>query len=132
MSWFILAVKKYATFSGRSSRSEYWYFWLFFFLFLFAAGVVDGILGGMRTASSMGVAAAVVALALLVPAFAVAARRLHDIGKSGWWQLISFIPIAGPILLLVWFVKDSEPGANAYGPNPKGGSEIQRITRAAG
>ena len=60
------------------------------------------------------------ALALLVPSIALAVRRLHDIGKSGWWYLIVFIPIIGILVLLYFFVLDSQPGSNQYGPNPKG------------
>jgi len=59
------------------------------------------------------------ALAALVPSLAVDVRRLHDIGKSGWWLLIAFVPIVGGIILLVWCATDSQPGDNQYGPNPK-------------
>lgn len=95
-------LSKYATFSGRASRSEYWYFQLFFFLVAFAAGVLFGDPG-------MGL----VALALVLPVWASGARRLHDTNRSGWWQLLTIIPVAG-LLVLYWLcLKPVEP--NDYG-----------------
>ena len=111
---FTTAIKtcfqKYVDFSGRARRSEYWYFSLFTTLLSMVAGILFG-------AESIFVSLA--SLAVFLPGLAVTCRRLHDIGKSGWWMLIAFVPLVGIILLLVWECKDSAPGTNAYGANPK-------------
>lgn len=118
MSWFIAALKKYAIFRGRACRSEYWYFVLFYLLIHIVLGLMDGILGSQRREGA-GLLGSLFALAMLLPTLAVAVRRLHDIGKSGWWLLVSLVPLIGGLILLVFAVRDSEPGDNAYGPNPK-------------
>jgi uncharacterized membrane protein YhaH (DUF805 family) len=89
-------------FKGRASRSEYWWFALFVVLVSFAAGLLGD------------AANALVALALFLPYLAVSARRLHDIGRSGWWQLVWYIPFIGWMVMIYWCVQDSE-GPNAYG-----------------
>lgn len=104
---------QYAGFSGRARRSEYWFYTLALFIASMVASIIDMILG-------IQILQVIVALGTLVPGLAVGARRLHDTGRSGWWQLIGIIPIVGWILLIVWFATDSEPD-NKYGPNPKGG-----------
>ena len=119
MNWFMTALRKYAVFTGRSRRSEYWYFALFYFLILFALSIVDVFAGTMSVEAEIGLFSGIFGLAMVVPSIAVGVRRLHDIGKSGWWILIGFIPLVGWIILLVWACRDSQPGANAYGPNPK-------------
>lgn len=107
---------KYATFSGRARRSEFWYFTLFACIvdciFMYGLGAISQNLG--QTLSAL------FALATLIPRLAVCCRRLHDIGKSGWLQLLALIPIVGWIILIVWAAKDSDPGENQYGANPKG------------
>jgi uncharacterized membrane protein YhaH (DUF805 family) len=105
--------KKYADFSGRARRSEYWWFYLAVVL----VGVVFSVLG--QVADLFTILYYVVLLALLVPFIAVGVRRLHDTGKSGWFLLIGLIPIVGTIILIVFFVQDSNPGDNQYGANPK-------------
>lgn len=114
MKYWVECWKKYATFSGRARRKEYWMFILFNMLVAFGVNIVDAVLG------MEGVLAAGYSLAALIPAWAVFTRRMHDIGKSGWWWLIGLVPVVGAIVLLVFACKDSEPGDNAYGPNPKG------------
>ena len=114
MNYWLGCIKKYAEFSGRARRKEYWMFILFNMLVAFGVNIVDVVLG------MDGVLAAGYSLAALIPAWAVFTRRMHDIGKSGWWWLIGLIPLVGAIVLLVFACKDSEPGDNAYGPNPKG------------
>ncbi|MCR5474575.1 MAG: DUF805 domain-containing protein [Lachnospiraceae bacterium] len=105
---------KYCDFQGRARRSEYWWYTL-------AYCVVSGILSGLAQNSTLfGVISGIFSLALLLPSLGVSVRRLHDINKSGWWLLIGLIPIIGWIILLIWEVKDSDPGDNQYGPNPKG------------
>lgn len=110
-----VVVKNYANFSGRARRSEYWYFALANFVF----GAVSGMLSVVYPEFMYLVY--IVGFALLVPGLAVCVRRLHDIGKSGWWYLIGFVPYIGALVLLVFFVKDSQPGENKWGPNPKEG-----------
>jgi uncharacterized membrane protein YhaH (DUF805 family) len=113
MNWIIAALKKYAVFTGRSRRKEYWMFTLFQIIALVLAMFLDNMLG------TMFVLYLVVVVALLVPALAVTARRLHDTGRSAWWILIGLVPIIGGVVLLVFMCLDSEPGANKWGPNPK-------------
>jgi uncharacterized membrane protein YhaH (DUF805 family) len=113
-------LRKYVDFTGRARRSEYW----FFFLFTAIAGLVGAILDaifGIRSDvySGTGPIEGLIHLALLLPSLAVGARRLHDTGRSGWWLLIGLIPVVGWIILIVFFVQDSQPD-NKYGPNPKG------------
>ena len=95
-------LSQYATFSGRASRSEFWWF----FLFQILALIVSGMLGD--------VAYSIRALLLLLPALAVGTRRLHDVGRSGWWQLLTITGI-GYLVLLYWFVQPSQAEANGYG-----------------
>ena len=111
--------RKYATFNGRARRSEYWFFVLFTALVGIVAGILDSILGWRNGSYGTGPIQGILQLALLVPTLAVGARRLHDTGRSGWWQLISLIPLVGWIILIVFYVQDSQQD-NKYGPNPKG------------
>lgn len=111
--------EKYAGFSGRARRSEYWYFFLFTIIVGIVAGIIDGILGTQGKVGTLGLVGAITSLALLVPGIAVGIRRLHDTGRSGLWLLIGLIPLVGPIVLIVFFVQDSHAD-NQYGPNPKG------------
>ena len=111
---FVTAVstcfRKYADFSGRARRSEYWFFVLFCSL---ASSALSIILGDQAVLVSL------FSLATLVPTLAVSWRRMHDIGKAGGWIFFSLVPIVGTIIVLIWECKDSQPGENAYGPNPK-------------
>lgn len=115
--WLECWSKKYAVFTGRARRKEYWTFYLFNVLIGMAIGFVMGL---FLSAGSARIVSNLFGLAALLPGLAVGARRLHDIGKCGWWMLIALIPIVGPILLIVFFCRDSQPGDNAYGANPKG------------
>ena len=121
MSWFIAAVRKYAVFSGRARRKEFWYFVLFYIIFSLVLGFVDQATGIYYEfgQAQFGVFGLVYGLALLVPSLAVWVRRLHDRGRNGWWLLIGLIPLVGAIILLIFAVSDSEPGENRFGPNPK-------------
>ena len=117
MNWYLEVLKKYAVFSGRARRKEYWMFVLFSCIIAFVLGVV----GGIFTAD-IGILFALVLpywLAVLLPSLAVGVRRLHDTGRSGWWSLIASVPIIGPIVLLVFMAQDSHASENQYGPNPK-------------
>lgn len=103
---------KYATFSGRTSRSGYWWFYLFYVLVLVGATIVDAVI-------KVPILTGLAVLALLLPSLAVLVRRLHDTDHSGWWILISFIPLVGTIVLLVFACTDSGP-PNKHGDGPDG------------
>ena len=119
MNWYLQVLKKYAEFSGRARRKEYWMFSLFNVIFMIVAMILDNILGTTAGELPYGVFYFLYALAVFIPGLAVTVRRLHDIGKSGWMILIALIPIIGAIWLLVLMVTDSNPGENQYGQNPK-------------
>ena len=111
-------LSKYATFTGRASRSEFWWWILAVFLTLIVFGIVDAILFGTGPEAGQPISA-LVSLGLLLPNIAVGARRMHDIGKSGWWLLIGLIPVIGFFVLLYFYVQPSEPETNQYGaPEP--------------
>lgn len=121
MQWFLEALtKKYATFEGRARRKEYWYFVLFYCLAIVAFAIVDVIVGTYDAETGIGVFSGLLVLALILPSLAVTVRRLHDTDRSGWWVLVNFIPLIGALVLIVFTVLDSQPGANRFGPNPKG------------
>lgn len=113
MDWYMMVLRRYFEFDGRSQRAEYWFFALFNLVIGFILGIVDGVIG---TGGLLGM---VYMLAILVPSVAVSIRRLHDTGRSGWWLLVSFVPIVGVIALIIFFVQDSQNGPNAYGADPK-------------
>lgn len=106
--------QNYCNFSGRSSRSEYWWYSLFTFILGFIVAIFAGILGENAGNALTGI----IYLALLLPGLGLTVRRLHDINKSGWWILINLIPLVGWIIMLVWLCKDSDPTDNQYGPVP--------------
>ena len=115
---------KYATFKGRSRRSEYWFIQLFLILTNLAVAAIDlvlmnGDVDRFIANGGGGIVGLIWILVTIVPALAVLVRRLHDTGKSGWWALIGFIPLAGAIVLLVFTVLDSDGGENKHGPSPK-------------
>ena len=104
MEWYLKALKNYATFTGRAHQAEYWYFFLFNFIISFAFGFVGGLVG-------VEIIGSIYSLALLVPSIAVAARRMHDVGKSGWFMLI-------PLYNLYLLCLKGEEGSNRFGSNP--------------
>ena len=111
MKWYLKVVRdNYANFNGRASRQEYWMFFLFNIIFAFVAGFVDAFLG-------LGFLYLLYVLAVFIPGLAVGVRRLHDVNKSGWWFLISLIPIIGVIWVIILFCTDSKQGENNYGPS---------------
>jgi uncharacterized membrane protein YhaH (DUF805 family) len=112
MDWYLGVLKKYAVFEGRARRKEYW----MFVLFNLIVSVVLSILGRF---AGLIVLSWIYSLALFIPSLAVSIRRLHDTNRSGWWILITLIPIIGAIILLVFLVQDSDPQENQYGSNPK-------------
>lgn len=115
MNHYIQVLKKYATFSGRSQRKEFWMFFLF-------NALIGAVLSIIDIALNINVGGNVVlfySLAVGIPSIAVVVRRLHDTGRSDWWIFLNLIPIIGFVVLLIFMAQDSQPGANKYGPNPK-------------
>jgi uncharacterized membrane protein YhaH (DUF805 family) len=123
LSWYLEALKKYAVFSGRSRRREYWYFVLFNIIVSIVLGWIDALLGTRGSYAGAGLLSGIYGLAVIIPSLAVTVRRLHDIDRSGWWILIGLVPLIGVIVLLVFALQDGTPGDNRYGPNPKGATE---------
>ena len=123
MKWYIKCLKQYADFSGRARRKEFWMFVLFNMIFSIALCVLDVIFGTSAGSSdapfAMGLFQGIYSLGVLIPGLAVCVRRLHDIGKSGWYYFIVLIPIIGSIILLVWFCKEGERNSNEWGEDPK-------------
>jgi uncharacterized membrane protein YhaH (DUF805 family) len=119
MNWFLLALNKYAVFEGRARRREYWYFLLFYLLIFLALFLLDVGLGTYSPKMELGFFSGFYSLLIFLPSLAVTARRLHDTGKSGWWQLIAANPFLGVLVLISFLLKDSAPISNRYGPNPK-------------
>lgn len=119
MNWYLKVLKQYADFSGRARRKEYWMFVLFNMIFTIGAIILDNVLGIAMEEIGYGPLYGLYALATLIPGYAVAVRRLHDVGKSGWMFFIALIPLIGLIWLLVLMVTDSNAGENQYGQNPK-------------
>tara|TARA_B100001029_G_scaffold173278_1_gene171993 strand:+ start:491 stop:889 length:399 start_codon:yes stop_codon:yes gene_type:complete len=131
MKWFLKCLKQYADFSGRARRREYWFFQLFnlifFIVIILGLGLIANALGANNSITPefglntiIGLLIIFYVLALTIPSIAVTIRRLHDTGNSGWMLFISLIPLIGPIWLFILYVKNSQPGENKWGPNPKG------------
>ena len=107
LQWYLTVIKNYVGFEGRASRSEFWYFTLINFIIVVVLNII-----GILTLGSL------YALATLLPSIAVSIRRLHDIGKSGWWLLVGFIPVIGIFVLIYFYVQASEVNENRFGPMP--------------
>lgn len=120
-AWCIDAWKKYAVFSGRARRREFWLFHLYNLLFGLFLVLIEVVVGLPRGITGHGPLIAIFQVTLLIPNLAVSVRRLHDTNRSGWWLLINLIPIIGSITLFVFLVQNSQQGSNEYGPNPKTG-----------
>ena len=148
MNWYLLAFKKYATFSGRSRRQEYWMFFLFNIIISIVLAILDQLLGLKLTSEGInntGVLGVIYSLATFVPGLSIAVRRLHDTNRSGWFLLLPIAPyilvilglilrgfgsiliiIGGlavlglAILLIVWLATEGTSGENQYGSDPKG------------
>lgn len=126
MEWMILPFKRYADFTGRSSRMDYWMFQLLFFGVLLVAVVVFAALDSRGITSdgpnlleaAGGIAAGLFVLASVIPMLAVTVRRLHDQDKSGWYYLLNFIPYVGGFILLFFMCTRGTDGENQYGPDP--------------
>ncbi len=107
MEWYVDVLEKYAVFTGRARRKEFWWFVLINLIIAIVLGWISEVLSSIYS------------LAVLLPAIGVGIRRLHDTGRTGWWLLLSFIPLIGTIILIVFFAQDSQEGSNEYGSNPK-------------
>ena len=112
MKEYTTCLKKYATFSGRASRREFWLFVLFQSIFGLVAFFVDALMG-------VEIINPIYSLAMILPGLAVSVRRLHDTGRSGWMLLLGLIPIVGGIVLLVYYVQPSKDAGEKYGPTPQ-------------
>ncbi|WP_227671116.1 DUF805 domain-containing protein [Psychrobacter pulmonis] len=115
MDWFKKDLRNYANFSGRARRKEYWYFVLVQMGLVIIAMILDAIIFN----SEIGLFYIVVALGLFLPGLAVTIRRLHDTSRSGWWFLISILPLIGSIILLVFLASDTKFETNQWGPPAK-------------
>ena len=118
MNWYLMALKKYAIFSGRAQRSEYWFFMLFYIVGYILLAVIDGMIGTLSLEAGIGLLSGIFLLVHALPSISVSVRRLHDIDKSGWWYFLVIVPIVGPLVLMIFAIMDSKED-NQYGPNPK-------------
>jgi uncharacterized membrane protein YhaH (DUF805 family) len=107
-------LKNYATFEGRATRSEYWWFVLFYWLVILVPAIVAAVINSQVISSIIGLIEIVGVLGLLIPMFALAIRRLHDTNRSGAWLLLCLVPLGG-IVLLVFYCLEGTPGPNKYG-----------------
>lgn len=111
--------EKYVEFNGRAQRAEFWWFILFIFVVSAILSLIDkALFEGVL--ADIGPLSAIFSLITLIPAIAVTARRLHDVNKSGWWQLLFILPVIGFLVILFWAVQKGTEGPNDFGPDPKG------------
>ncbi|MCC5935511.1 MAG: DUF805 domain-containing protein [Balneolales bacterium] len=127
MKWYILALKRFAEFRGRSRRREYWFYFLFNMIIFFVINMVESV-SGYTEFGEFGPATVWYVLVMFTPSIAVTVRRLHDTNRSGFWLLISFAPVLGFLAMLYFTLSEGTAGANSYGPDPK---QDQIITREA-
>ena len=143
MEWMLMPLRRYAEFSGRSRRKEYWMFFLFLIIVGIVLGLIEGALGLTDETTAIGPLSGLFNLAVLVPSIAVGVRRLHDTDRTGWWVLLPLVPyvlaiamlftgslalfgtlimvaLVCGIVLLVFMVLEGTKGPNRYGPDPKG------------
>src|SRR5438128_1833923 len=133
LSWGLVPFRRYAEFSGRSRRREFWQFVLFNYVVAFAWGAALGLvlllltLADAREETMMTISYilivpyALYSLWVVIPGLAVTVRRLHDLDKSGWALLFALIPLVGPVLLIIWYATEGTRGANRFGPDPLAG-----------
>lgn len=127
MEWMLMPLKRYADFSGRSRRKEYWMFLLGVFIAAIVLSIVEGIVGlsGM-VGGVYGPLTTILMLAVIIPGIAVQVRRFHDQDKSGWFVLLALIPFLGGLIVLVFMCLEGTKGPNRFGPDPKdpAGAEV--------
>ena len=119
MNWYLEALKKYAVFSGRSQRKEYWYYSLFYAVLYIGLGIFDVMIGTFSASTGAGFFSGIYGLVHFIPNISVSVRRLHDTNRSGWWLLIALVPLVGIIVLIFFLASDSTAGENNFGSNPK-------------
>ena len=122
IDWATRPLKKYADFSGRAPRAEYWWFYLALIIAYVVVMILDSMIGTGTAVGPYGILVVVLMLAVLVPSIAAGVRRLHDTDRSGWWMLIGLIPLIGAIVLIVFFVTEGTKGPNRFGPDPYAGA----------
>jgi len=127
IDWATRPLKKYADFSGRAPRAEYWWFYLLIIIGYVLATILDSTLGFTGAVGQYGVIMSVFAVAMLVPSIAAGIRRLHDTDRSGWWLLIGLVPLIGAIVLIVFFVTQGTQGPNKYGDDPYAGGAARAM-----
>ena len=127
MEWMLMPLKRYADFSGRSRRKEYWMFVLGVFIAAIILSIIEGVLGlsGM-VGGVYGPLTTIFFLAIIIPSIAVQVRRFHDQDKSGWFVLLALIPFLGGLIVLVFMCLEGTKGPNRFGPDPKdpAGAEV--------
>jgi uncharacterized membrane protein YhaH (DUF805 family) len=119
-AWKRVVLENYAVFTGRAGLGEFWWFALASFVIYIGLFIVGGILGAIADffLVLLSIAYFVYAIGIIIPSLAVAVRRLHDTGRSGWWYFIGLVPFVGWIILLVFLASRGNPGPNEYGPEP--------------
>jgi len=129
MDYMLMPLRRYAEFSGRSRRKEYWMFILGVIIVAVVLSIVEGILGlsGM-IGGAYGPLTALFFLAIIVPSIAVQVRRFHDQDKSGWFVLLGLIPLLGGLIVLVFMCLEGTQGDNRFGPDPKGANAVQAFS----
>lgn len=120
IDWAMRPLHKYADFSGRAPRAEYWWFYLMVIIGYFVASILDSFVGTGGMMGSFGVLTMIVMLGLLLPSIAAGVRRLHDTDRSGWWLLIAIIPLIG-LVLIYFLVLEGTKGDNRFGADPSTG-----------
>lgn len=121
--WMLEPIRNYASFQGRARRREYWWFEVFTVIVGLPLFIVDAMIVGVDTVAQYGIGplGGLAVLFFIIPNFAVSVRRLHDRDKSGWWLLISILPLIGFIFLFYQYISSGTPGDNRFGPDPKAG-----------
>ena len=120
IEWAMRPLHKYADFSGRAPRAEYWWFYLMVIIGYFVASILDSFVGTGGMMGSFGVLTMIVMLGLFLPSIAAGVRRLHDTDRSGWWLLIAIIPLIG-LVLIYFLVLEGTKGDNRFGADPYAG-----------
>ena len=125
MDWYLQVLSKYADFSGRATRSEFWWFALYNLLIAIGLAIAEFVLGlGQLLSVIYGVA-------MFIPNWAVSVRRLHDTDHSGWWLLIGIVPLVGAIILFIFYISDSSPAPTVTAPAPSRAGRLQpRLPRS--